>query len=88
MILIVFVYSFPSYIQDGSLDLLDTATAWDLTNWDDRVQGIETPAPNWLDISGYGYANYKDMEGDEDITWKSGFSSLFPVLLVCAHLKS
>jgi len=74
--------------QIPSLDLLNEATAWDLTDWNDRSQGIETPAPNWLDISGYGYANYDDIDGDGDITLarRHGYSSLFPILLVHIYL--
>jgi len=63
---------------------LDAATALDLADWDDRTQGIETPAPNWLDISGYSYSNCDNIQGDADITWAKGhgYSSLFPILLI------
>ena len=64
------------------LSTLDNATAWDLINWDDRAQGIETACPTWFNISGSRYVDYQDPVGYEDITWKNGFSSLFPVLLV------
>jgi len=69
-------------LSKGDLLPLDDATAMDLLNWEDRAQGIETPAPNWLGISLLGYASYKSSKGNDDLTWKKGYSTLLPVLTV------
>lgn len=61
---------------------MDNATAWDLLDWYHRAVRIESPALSWFDISGSGVYNYPDYEGDDSITWKNGYKSLFDVLLV------
>jgi len=76
------IIRFPKYVKKGSLNLVNNATAYDFLNWEDRSQGIETPAPSWFNISLLGFAGYQDSAGDEDITWKNGFSTLIPQLTV------
>ncbi len=68
--------------------MLQSATAYDLLNWEDRAQGIETLAPNWFDLSLLVFVvtrMSKGTAGDDSITRKNGYSSLLPVLTVNHH---
>lgn len=61
---------------------MNSATAMDLLDWQHRAVRIESPGPTWFNISGSGFVNYPDYLGDDSITWKNGYSSLFGLLLV------
>ena len=61
---------------------MDTATAWDLLNWDDKFQGPEWPSPDWFDLSIPGFEKYANSIGHDDYTWKKGYNTFFPLLLV------
>lgn len=78
----VFKKRFREHLQRGSLSTLDESTAWDLLDWGHRSENIESGSPNWLKISGEGYLQYVDCEGDYCTTWKRGYSVLFSLLMV------
>ena len=73
---------FEKFLSEGSLGSLDRQTAGGLLDWERRALGVETSTPDWFDVSGSGFMNYSDFEGDDTINWKRGYSTLFSILLV------
>lgn len=85
----MFYIRYKEAIDQGLFKTIDKSTAWALFDWYHILQNILNASYNWMEVEvfGSGQTHYRECPGDPLVTWKHGYHSLFPILMVNLNVQ-